>query len=159
MIRFTKIKHDPKKLLVELHTSESKGATSTERIVRSYERPHPDFEIALQRCLGPALDVCELSGLFEDDTRDTRVSSVSMNEDKDGNRGATVTMLRSLVDRPVPLVLNTPYLKSSEMPGELSAALEDVEAEARAFLIDGKRAQADLFATGTVTSEPATAGV
>jgi hypothetical protein len=156
MLRFTKIKYDGKAVL--LATVEKKGLTEDVRTITSKEDPHPEFVAALARCLSPALEVRELEHFLMDDPRETRVQSVTMNEDDQGNRGAVVTMLRSLHDRDVPLVLNTPHMKSDAMPGRLAAALELLECEARDFLLKGKRAQSDLFASVTVES-PEPAGV
>jgi hypothetical protein len=146
MQRFTKIKHDGQSVTISL--IETKGKTEETRTIVSREAPHPDFVEALGACLQPAVDICELPLSYK---QGLRVQSVSLSEDDDGNRGAVVTMLKALNGLPAPLVLNTPHVSMREnadggctMPGALSGALDELEAEARAFLT-GRRGADDLF--------------
>lgn len=154
MMRFTKIKFDGAAVVIAL--VETKGKSEDVRTLTSRELPHPEFVEALGACLQPAVDVCELPLSYKSRLR---VQSVSLSEDDDGNRGCVVTMLKTLNGLPVPLVLNTPHVSMREqadgsytIPNALAGALDDLETEARAFL-GGKRAQADLFASVSVSAD------
>ena len=146
-MRFRKIKYDGTVVLIE--TEDAGGAWEKATTLTSREEPHPDFTKALAAFVDPVLAICQLP---DDYGHTLTVRGVSLSRDDDGNEGCVVTCLKELLFVPAPLVLNTPHLSEREgadgsrpMPAALADALDALKREAQAY-VNGKRAQADLFA-------------
>ena len=151
-IRWRKIKFKDSRVC--LKWEESSDALSDEWIehkLSNPETPRPEFETALQALVSAVPAICELPKKYGESMR---VIGVSMAYSKDGVRGATISVAKSLLSGPV-YPINTPYLPEEPytedggeqvlLPEGCVKAIDALIDEAHLYL-QGERAQGDPFA-------------
>ena len=124
--------------------------------LKSLDKPHDDLITKAEELVGAVREILELPvGLWQDRIA---ITGVSWSCHEESNvRGAVITALVTLETTQSPLVVNTPHLPYEAydsnahpeaipplMPEEWQDVLNELEAEAKAFL-DGKRQQMDMF--------------
>jgi hypothetical protein len=103
---------------------------------------------------GAVITIAELKGVAE--SADISVRKVALGHKKAGRTSVVITALRALKNSNGPLLINTPlkYIvaddaeddaSDEQLDKDLALKVELLCAEARAFIVDGKRAQGDLF--------------
>jgi hypothetical protein len=156
-MRFTKIKllgeQDTATVSISYQTAVSGGfADHTEA---TPESPHPDFINAMAGLAPGVLKIAELEGVSE--AEDITVRGLSFTHHKNGRTSLIITALRELKNSGSPLLINTPHklLEVSDdsddaqtleiLDKDIALKVDLICSEARAFIVDTKRAQGDLF--------------
>lgn len=146
--RFTKIKFDGSKVLLEYHVTRPGGGDPDEFAVHSSDKPLASFSQAQQELV---VDVCHICEFPLSEASKFTVRGVSLSY-KDGILGAVITSLKTVMAADAPLVINTPYLPE-KAPGEAGGCtlslgtgrrLRAFMAEAERYL-RGERMQGSLF--------------
>lgn len=145
----TKIKRLPN--AVHITRLEVQGPNEAEIVLKSIERPAPEFDAALRAFVDLVLALLHLPDTYRENLQ---VTGLSINyEDADERMGLVVTCQKHLPEAKAPLILNTPHLRQA-LDGEVDPgffikgmedALEVAIGEAKAF-INGRREQHDIFA-------------
>jgi hypothetical protein len=150
--RFTKISMKDSGVLFKLE-EEINDRDTKEIAFRSVETPHPDFEEAMQNLVRGVRKIL----LWPEDygLNAIRVTGVSLSmSESTGVQGAVITGTVSLETTNSPFCFNTPHLPFDEysegaeqpvMPPFVVDMIERLQAEAFAYMEDGKRAQGNLF--------------
>lgn len=141
----TKIKYD--KEVVEIHTSQSIGDKEEEKVIKSYEKPHPDLGLAFDDATKAVYEILGLP--VEWAAGGVRVTGVSVSENQNGAMGAVLTVKALVPGSDSAWCFNTPHLffnlpEGFGSPKTMSAAsavrVEKIIDEASEFLA-GKSAQ------------------
>lgn len=160
--RITKVKY--KKGHVEIHLEDHAQTVDKETVVKSTEKPHPDFELAFSALVGFVYDILELDrGCWGP----MIVTGVSFSQAEDsGVEGAVLTFQVELDESNSPFCGNTPHLPfdqysetgtSPVMPEDCVAQLEKVRKEAFSYM-EGKKAQGELLLANAPDGKAAAAG-
>ena len=148
--RIAKVKVKDGQIII-IHVEKHGEFNEKEITFKSFDRPHEDFDKAMDALATHARTILELPKDWKKD--DMRITGVSWSQSDAGVQGAVLTGQVSLGTSDAPFNFNTPHLpfeqysetgNSPVMPTDVIEALEKLQIQAEAFL-EGKRAQADLF--------------
>jgi hypothetical protein len=146
MQRFMKIKHDAKG--VELVWSTTERFDTVEHKLSSSETPRRELKDALMAFVPEVLRLLELPTHYE---HGLVVTGLTIKEGKDDDgRSLIVTCQKTIDDSEAPLILNTPLMPDADT-GAIGALLDSAEDAAENYR-RGRRAQADLFEDGGISS-------
>lgn len=108
MAIITKVKVN--KGVVEIHKTAKKDGSDEETIIRSYEKPHPDLELAFADAVKSVYEILGMPPGWA--IGQVKVTGVSYSQsEKEGGSGAVITA-QALVDgSDAPFCFNTPHLR------------------------------------------------
>lgn len=148
--RITKIKYKDD-VSVEIHFEEKDGKSEKVSILKCFEKPHPDFDLAFGPLVSVVYDILQLPSDWR--TGCVTVTGVSFSFSEDTNvEGAVITGRVKLETSNTPFNFNTPHLpfgqysatgESPLMTDEGIEALDKLRKEANLYMT-GKRAQLEL---------------
>lgn len=135
---------------VHIAYAQEKQGKRDDYTINSYDLPHPDLLNAIRALDKTVLSICELFGVFE--SHQIEVTGITFTH-KEDNVGAVITSKAQLSVGNQVLNLNTPHRSFDGYSEHDEAvfntlqkkALDLVYKEAIKYVVNGKRAQADLF--------------
>jgi hypothetical protein len=150
--RISKVKQKDGWIIIQ--STEKNGYTQEREVTfKCSDTPHEDLINAFDALVEHARTILEWPSSYADGR--IRISGVSSSFSEDtGVEGAVLTGQVALDGSDAPFCFNTPHLAfeqyseggvSKLMPEEAQDALKRLRDEAAAFMLNGKRAQGDLF--------------